>query len=180
MSLPSMNKRVLRACVRDLVALSTSQAEWMDGPMLASAEGVRDLVGRILHADAVCVRVIDHDTGRRVVAVSGATDQEFEDALNPDRASRPGSAGTLSMSQLVSAPIGMNERQGLIAVCCVRTGFPSPLETMLIRAAANQAAISVQHAALLARHKRAERQLAQQAAQQAAVARLGARALAGG
>ena len=179
MSPTYISERALRACVGNLTALSSSLAAWTDRPIPAIADNLRDMIARMLHADAVCVRVIDPGTGRMVVAAAGATEEEFEEALHSDRASGPAEAAAVSMSQLLSAPIGSNERQGVIAVRCVRPGFPSPLDTMLIRVAANHAAIAVQHAALLARHNRAEREVAQRAAQQAAIARLGVRALAG-
>lgn len=173
------DERAMGACVGDLLTLSSSLGTWTDRPWFAIAEAVRDTIGRILHADAVCVRVTEPDTGRRVVAAAGATVMEFEAALSLDRASGAGEAAVPALSQLVSAPIGLDEQQGLIAVHCARAGFPSPLDTMLIRIAADHAANLVQHAALLARQKRAEEQVVQQAAQQAAVAHLSARALAG-
>jgi signal transduction histidine kinase len=173
--------RRLRACVRDLVALSSIGVWWIGRSTGGIAESLRDLVRRVLRGEAAYVRVADPETGEAVVAVAGAAADEVEAALEAMAA--PGAPGPPPRAgaalRLAIAPIGLEGRGGCLAVGSRRPDFPGWLDRLLVQVAANQAAVALEHAALLERHARAERLMAAQAAQQAAVARLGLRALAG-
>ncbi|HEV7590759.1 MAG TPA: HAMP domain-containing sensor histidine kinase [Longimicrobium sp.] len=173
--------RRLRACVRDLVALSTVGVWWIGRPAGAIAESLRDLMLRVLRCEAAYVRVADPGTGEAAVAVAGATAGEVEAAL--EAIAGRGAAGPAPPAEaalrVVWAPIGLEGRGGCLAAGSRRPDFPAELDRVLVQVAANQAAVALQHAALLQRHARAERMMAAQAARQAAVARLGLRALDG-
>jgi signal transduction histidine kinase len=154
----------LRECVRDLVALSSVRAWWVERPPAAIAESLRDLLLSMLTADVVHVVLHDRESHTAHVASGGDRDT-------------PGHAdGTTRLS---SCPIGIEGDLGRITVGSLRDDFPTALESLLLRVTANEVAVALQHSALILRHERAERLLADRVQQQAAVARLGLRALNG-
>ncbi|HEX6748054.1 MAG TPA: HAMP domain-containing sensor histidine kinase [Longimicrobium sp.] len=172
----------LRACLRDLVALSTTPVWWVGRPPAAIAESLRDLLVSMLRADVAYVRIRDADSGECLVAAAGADPAQVEAAL--ERAAGSGELPTLPGEggvgvRLASVPVGLDGDRGCIAVGVERSGFPDEIESLLLQVGASQVAVALEHAALLERHERVERLMAAQAAEQAAVARLGLRALTG-
>ena len=172
----------LRACLRDLVALSTTPVLWIGLPPAAIAESLRDLLMSMLRADVAYVRIRDADSGACLVAAAGADPAQVEAALERTAGSGelptlPGEGG--AAMRLASLPVGLDGERGWIAVGVERSGFPDEIESLLLQVGASQVAVALEHAVLLERHERAERLMAAQAAEQAAVARLGLRALTG-
>ncbi|MEA2723733.1 MAG: hypothetical protein QOH59_1504 [Gemmatimonadales bacterium] len=157
----------LRACIRDLVALSAMPSWWIGRSPDAIAESVRDLLLSALHVDAAYVRVRDPLNGKTQVAAVGITEKEVEEG-QADRYLR-----------LARWPLGLNGELGTLAVASSRPDFPTGLESLLLQVSANQAAITFRHSLLLVRHQRAEQQLRARAVQQATVTRLGLRILTG-
>jgi signal transduction histidine kinase len=147
--------------VRDLVALSTLSAWWIERPPSAIAESLRDLVVSLLRPDVVRVRVRESPAGPMVTAVAGP--------MAPDD---PG-------QQLAAYPLGVEGELGLLEVGWRNAGSPSREESVLLEVAASHVAVALQHSALLRRHEGTERLLAAHASQQAAVVGLQMRALEG-
>ncbi len=179
---PAVETNRLRACLRDLVALSTTPVWWVGRPRAAIAESLRDLLVSMLRADVAYVRVRDPDNGECLVAAAGADPSEVEAALKRTSESGeppaiPGEGG--ATVRLASVPVGLDGDRGCIVAGIQRSGFPDESESLLLQVGASQVAVALEHAALLERHERVERRMAAQAAEQAAVARLGLRALAG-
>jgi len=172
----------LRACLRDLVALSTTPVWWVGRSPAAIAESLRDLLVSMLRADVAYVRIRDTDSGECLVAAAGADPAQVEAAL--ERTTGSGELPTLRGEggagvRLACVPVGLDGERGWIAVGVARSGFPDEVESLLLQVGASQVAVALEHAVLLERHERVERLMAAQAAEQAAVARLGLRALTG-
>lgn len=172
----------LRACLRDLVALSTTPVWWVGRPPAAIAESLRDLLMSMLRTDVAYVRIRDPDSGECLVAAAGADPAQVEAALERTAGSGelptlPGEGG--AEVRLASVPVALDGDRGCIAVGVERSGFPDEMESLLLQVGASQVAVALEHASLLERHERVERRMAAQAEQQAAVARLGLRALTG-
>ena len=172
----------LRACLRDLVALSTTPVWWVGRSPAAIAESLRDLLVSMLRADVAYVRIRDTDSGECLVAAAGADPAQVEAAL--ERTTGSGELPTLRGEggagvRLACVPVGLDGERGWIAVGVARSGFPDEVESLLLQVGASQVAVALEHAVLLERHERVERLMAAQAAEQAAVVRLGLRALTG-
>lgn len=151
----------LRACVRDLVALSTISAWWIDRQPRAIAESLRDLLSSMLRTDWVLVELRDPETAECVTVTGGTVLAD------------PPSGRTLVV------PVGVGGAMGRLSVGWDRQGAATETDSILLKVAATHVAIALQQAALLMRHEQAERLLAAHAARQALVARLELRALTG-
>ena len=78
------DEHLLRACVRDLVALSVTPAWWIGRRVPAIMDGLRDMLGHMLRADAVYIRVRDVYSPTPHVSVIGASAEAMERALRPE------------------------------------------------------------------------------------------------
>lgn len=172
------HKHLLRACLRDLVALSVTPTWWVGRPVAAIMDGLRDMLCQMLRADAAYIRVRDTLSGAQFVSVIGASAEAMERALQSE-SSGPVEQASGERMRLASCPVGIESEQGDIVVGSTRPGFPGQLDSLLITVAASQLAIALQHAALLRHHEEQERQLEARATQQGTVARLGVDALSG-
>jgi signal transduction histidine kinase len=143
----------LKGCLSDLVALSTMSAWWIDRTPEEIAGSLRELLKSVL-------RLEPHSLELR-------TRLDLDDDL-VERGWRR-----------ITVPIGLDGELGRIVVASPRADFPDELELVTMKVAANQVAVALRHAALLQRHASAVEHQQTRAAQQAAVARLGLRALDG-
>jgi signal transduction histidine kinase len=173
-TLTRLGEKDLRACIRDLVALSTMPAWWIGRSPNAIAESARDLLVSMLRAEAGYVQVREPITQHSLVAVIGSTQGEVETAL-----AEPGQSADDKPLRFASFPLGLNGELGRLAAGSSRPEFPNHIETLLLQVTANQVAVALRHTALLMRHQEGEKLLAGHVAQQAAVADLGQRALGG-
>jgi len=172
----------LRLCIRDLVALSTMPTWWIGRSPHALAESLRDLLRQMLDARIVCVQVADPANGQPITASAGAPPVEIEAALTRRSVDKPQTALLEIGDAIITlerVPVGVDGEDGFIAVGSTRADFPDELDALLMRVAANQLSIGLQHTGLIARHQHAEHLLAEQALQQQSVAQLGIRALTG-
>ncbi|MBV9774268.1 MAG: GAF domain-containing sensor histidine kinase [Gemmatimonadetes bacterium] len=154
----------LHAFARDLIALSAMASWWSGHSLPEIAESVRDLLAGILDAERVDVRLQDPESGEPLVVQLSPS--RSEEGAARHRPQQPGDdpAGL----RLASFPIGLEGELGCLSIGACRPGFPHELDSLLLRLAANQIAVALQHAAKSIR-----------AEQQAAVVRLGLRALTG-
>ena len=164
----SVQDRDLRACVRDLVALSSMPAWWIGRSRSAIAESARDLLLSMLRADGAYVRVRDPKTDHSIVATFGITAKQAEEA-----------GQDWGPQGFARWPIGLDAELGRLAACSSRHDFPTEIELLLLQVTANQVAVALRYAALLASHEQMEGLLDARATQQAAAARLGVRIIAG-
>lgn len=136
----------LRRCVRDLVALSSLPAIWIKADPQQIADGLAQLVVSVLDADFACVHLDDppfkivrfHDRMSRKQLDLTLLHEKHKPNLvfhfdDPDH-------GRL---RAMWVPIGREPRSALIAFCR-RSAFPGETEQMLLRVAANQAAVALQ------------------------------------
>jgi signal transduction histidine kinase len=169
----------LHACVRDLVALSTMPAWWVGRPVTEIALSLHDILVSMLRTEMVTVELDERITWSAQAQPRGP--MSASDAVQ--QASRRETARLYELLDELPAPrqaafgIGLDGQLGRVRVGASRADFPDELELLLTQVTVNQVAVALQHADLLERHRRAERQLADRAAQQAVVARLGLRAL---
>jgi signal transduction histidine kinase len=178
------DERWLRACIRDLVALSTMPAWWIGLTPPGVAESLRDILLSVLRADAVFVRVCDPVSGEPCIStVTPVPGDTLSVAPGGGVSKGSANAGPTASGdgalRLASFPIGVDGELGRVAAGSKRPDFPNEHEALLMQVAASQVAVAIQHAAVLRKHERAQRLLAARAAQQAAVVRLGMPALSG-
>jgi signal transduction histidine kinase len=176
----SVEADVLHVCVRDLVALSTMPAWWVGRSVVAIAESLQDTLAGMLSADCMTVELDERFTSSdarlaRATRCSDGSARRIATQLPlEDRGARHIERATLREATL---SIGVDGELGRVMVGAARENFPEELELLVMQVAVNEAAIALEHADLLHRHERVERQLTARAAQQAVVARLGLRAL---
>jgi signal transduction histidine kinase len=143
----------LKGCLRDIVALSTMSVWWIDRTPEEIAGSLREILVSVL-------RLEPHSLHLR------ASTDPADDLVEPG-------------DRRVTVPIGLNGELGRIVAASSRADFPDELELLAMKVAANQAATALRHAMLLRRHADAVEHQRTRAAQQAAVAGLGLRALDG-
>ena len=158
----------LRTVLRDLVALSTIPAAWVGREPAAVAAGLADALIGLLQLDFVFVRL-------RVPSVAGEVDATRGKAWNTFPAWLEGylvKSGWLSGMEIIPdvgggvepcrgvvIPVGVNAEGGVVAAACGRLDFPTEIDQLLLRLAANHAATAFQSACLVHERTRAEEEL---------------------
>jgi len=159
--------RALRTVLRDLVALSAIPVAWIGREPAAVAAGLADVLTGLLQLDFVFVRLGAPGADGAVEVVRGDAGTTFPQWLENHLAE----SGWFSSPQVIPdvgvgpcrgvvIPIGVNA-QGLVAAACDRAGFPTEIDQLLLRLAANHAAAACQSAALVRERVRAEQELRQ-------------------
>lgn len=169
---PTEEALSLRACVRDLVALTTLPAVWTGRSARVIGGDLADALLGILRADSVLLRLEASPEDAPVEIVRTAPPSPGADPL---RDVGPETIGTLGRDdgdavrtvpnpagpgtwRVLSTPIGHDGALGRLAVASRRPGFPTATERLLLSTGANQAAIALagaRTAAALARQERA-------------------------
>jgi PAS domain S-box-containing protein len=161
----------LRRTLRDLVALSALSAVWVDQEPARIAEGLAEVLLRVLGLEFSLVRLTDHtgESASEIVrtcrppgpdrgcaadpsaaeAILQAAAPWLDTGTTPrDRrfASVPGLSNPIGPGrvQLVCMPIGYGEECGLFVAGSARTDFPTDEDSLLIGIALNQAAVVLQ------------------------------------
>jgi PAS domain S-box-containing protein len=158
----------LRTVLRDLVALSAMPAAWAGKEPAAVATGLADSLADLLQLDFVFVRLCVPSVAGEVDVTRGTAWQTFPAWL----AGHLAGTGPLSGAQIVPdvdggagpccgvvIPIGVNAEGGVVAAASCRAGFPTDIDQLLLRLAANHAATAFQSACLIHERMRAEEQL---------------------
>ena len=158
----------LRACLNDLVSVIALPALWPGGEPDRIASTVADALMGMLRLTVAFVRLNDPEDGSPADAV------RFADAVGgtplarrirktihaslpaPLAASMPLGDGDLYVA---SAPLGLQGAIGIVIVGSRRPDFPLQSERVLLEVAANEAAVGLQQAHLLADQKRVARDL---------------------
>ncbi|MGH7783062.1 MAG: GAF domain-containing protein, partial [Candidatus Binatia bacterium] len=162
----------LRRCIRDLIALSTLRAAWTGRNLEGIATGLADAVLSTMRAGLVHV-FFQSSSGQAIEVTRMTRDRPIEDRAPeiismisttlksddvPAVLSTALDAGGERLS-LSFHPIGLQGEWGALVVGSREPNFPSDLDNLLIGFAANQAAISLNSARLLAERQEAEKTL---------------------
>jgi signal transduction histidine kinase/PAS domain-containing protein len=157
----------LRAMLRDLVALSAIPTAWVGRAPAAVAAGLADALAGLLQLDFVFVRLRVPSAAGEVDATRGKAWDTFPAWLE----SRLAGSGRLSGMEIVPdiggpepchgivIPVGVNAEGGVVAASCSRIEFPTEIDQLLLRLAANHAATAFQSACLIHDRMRAEEEL---------------------
>jgi PAS domain S-box-containing protein len=157
----------LRTILRDLVALSAIPTAWVGREPAAVAAGLADALIGLLQLDFVFVRLRVPSAAGEVDATRGKAQNTFPGWLESHLAE----SGRLSGLEIIPdvvvgepcrgivVPVGVNAEGGVVAAACSRTGFPTEIDQMLLRLAANHATTAFQSAYLIHERTRAEEKL---------------------
>jgi PAS domain S-box-containing protein len=157
----------LRTELRDLVALSAMPTAWVGREPAAVAAGLADALVGMLQLDFVFVRLRVPSAVGEVDATRGKARDTFPEWLE----SHLPKSGQLSGIKVISdvsggepcrgvvIPVGVSAEGGVVAAACSRTGFPTEIDQLLLRLAANHAATAFQSACLIHERTQAEEEL---------------------
>jgi PAS domain S-box-containing protein len=158
----------LRTVLRDLVALSAMPAAWAGKEPAAVAAGLADALADLLQLDFVFVRLcvpsvageIDVTRGTAWTTFPGWLDRHLAGS-GPLSGARivPDVGGGAGPCRGVVIPVGVNAEGGVVAAASCRTDFPTDIDQLLLRLAANHAATAFQSACLIHERTRAEQEL---------------------
>ncbi|HYZ29942.1 MAG TPA: PAS domain-containing protein [Thermoleophilaceae bacterium] len=165
----------LRACLRDLVALSDIPAVWVERAATvrepgteAVASALADALVSLLQLDFAFVRLRE-PRGRGAVDVArGTAWSRFPEWLERHLAAGgrflrrevvPDVGDGSGRCRGVVIPIGLDGEAGVVAAAAARSAFPTPTDHLLLSLAANQAATAFQTARVIHERTSAERQL---------------------
>ena len=157
----------LRTILRDLVALSAIPMAWVGREPTAVAAGLADTLVGLLRLDFVFVRLRVPSLGGEVVAVRGKEWDAFPEWLDSHLAERGRLSGVEIIPDVgvgeachgIVIPIGVNSEGGVVAATSSRVGFPTEIDQLLLRLAANHAAMAFQSACLIHERTQAEEEL---------------------
>ena len=156
---------LLRATIRDLLALSIIPETWVGREPSAIATDLIDLLVESLQLDFAFVRLCDPNTEVAFEAARGSAWPAYPEWLQHYLAE----GGRLSRKVFVRdigdgaqggrgivIPVGVNAEGGLVAAACDRADFPGESDQLLLSVAANHAATAFRMARLVDDHRRAE------------------------
>ncbi len=158
----------LRACLNDLVSAIALPALWPAGDADRIVSTVVDALMGMLRLTFAFVRLNDPHDGRPTdrVRFAGAVEgtalaRRIGQAIHASLPAPPDAPIPLSDGDVhvASAPLGLQAGIGIVIVGSRRRDFPLQTERVLLDVAANQAAVGLQQAYLLAEQKRVARDL---------------------
>jgi signal transduction histidine kinase len=159
----------LQGCIDDLMCVQAMPAIWGGLDARRIVDTLLDVLLRVLHLSFACARVQDPDGGPPIAVVRLPREVSARARLRRTRVleewwggySPTGSvevANPICTGDVSVAPfrLGLRDEIGSFVAASARPGFPSELETIVLKAAANQVVIGLQEARRL---RRAEEQL---------------------
>jgi hypothetical protein len=158
----------LRTMLRDLVALSAIPTAWVGREPAAVAAGLADSLVGLLQLDFVFVRLRVPSAAGEVDATRGKAWDTFPEWLEshlPESGRLSGMTvipdvgGDGEPCRGIVIPVGVNAEGGVVAAACSRIDFPTEIDQLLLRLAANHAATAFQSAFLIHERTRAEEEL---------------------
>jgi PAS domain S-box-containing protein len=157
----------LRTVLRDLVALSAMPAVWAGKEPAAVAAGLADALTDLLQLDFVFVRLCVPSVADDVVVTQGNAWRMFPEWLESRLAVSGGLPGPQIIPDVgdgesyrgVVIPIGLSAEGGMVAAASCRADFPTEIDQLLLRLAANHAVTAFQSAGLIQERTRAEEAL---------------------
>src|SRR6267142_287778 len=166
----------LKACINDLISVLALPAIWSGNEPSQIVSTLLDVLLGMLRLDFAYARLNDSIGGGTPIEMVRlaqhrnltAQPQEIGQALNPWLAGDPGTnplvmpnpigEGNVSIAPL---RLGLQDELGVLVAGSQRADFPTDVEMLLLRVAANQAGIGLQEARLLSEQKRAAEELEQ-------------------
>jgi PAS domain S-box-containing protein len=158
----------LRTMLRDLVALSAIPTAWVGKEPAAVAAGLADALVDLLQLDFVFVRLRVPSVAGDVDATRGSAWKTFPEWLESHLTGSgrlsametiPGVGDGIEPGRGVVIPVGVNADGGVVVAASSRIGFPTEIDHLLLRLAANHAAAAFQSACLIHERTRAEEEL---------------------
>src|SRR5216683_225861 len=147
--------RRLQGCINDLISVLALPAMWRGQESAQIVSTLLDVLVGILRLDFAYARL--EEIGQVLNPWLGDNPQKW-----PLLVPNPIGDGDVSV---VSLRLGLRDEIGVIVAGSQRADFPGETERLLLRVAANQAAIGLQEARLLSEQKRVARELEQRVAQ---------------
>jgi hypothetical protein len=135
----------LQRALRDLVALSTVPATWINHDPRHLADGTVDLLMSVLRPNLAYVHLQTTRTDSAVEAWRGVHAPEFLHGCQPapDSLDITDSVNNTSL-HVVVFPLGLEAACGKLAVGSSRIDFPTQLESLLLSVVANQVFVMFQ------------------------------------
>jgi signal transduction histidine kinase len=159
--------RGLRTVLRDLVALSAIPAALAGREPAAVAAGLADVLIELLQLEFVFVRLCVPGATDAVDVMRGTAWETFPAWLESHSAKSsrieviPDIGDGRGPCRGITIPIGVNAEGGVVIAACGRLDFPTEIDQVLLRLAANNAATAFQNATLIHERARAEEELRQ-------------------
>jgi len=169
----------LQGCINDLISVLALSATWSGQESGQIIKTLLDVLVGILRLDFAYAR-LNYPVGEAPIEIARlaqsqnltASPQEIGQVLDPWlrgdqqtwplRVPSPLGDGEVS---IVSLRLGLRDESGVVVVGSQRGDFPRETERLLLRVAANEAAIGLQEAGLLSEHERVARELEPRVAQ---------------
>jgi len=163
----------LQGCINDLISVLALPAIWSDHDPAHILNTLLDVLSGMLRLDFAYVRLNDLNNGSPIEVVrlaqrlnpasqtqhlSRAVDLWLTRQLSQRRLVVPNPIGEGEVS-IALLQLGLQDEVGILVAGSRRADFPTEIENLLLRVAANQAAIGLQEARDLTEHKRAEEEL---------------------
>jgi C4-dicarboxylate-specific signal transduction histidine kinase len=172
---PPDEVRRLQGCINDLISIQAFPAIWSGRDARQIVTSLLDVLIRTLHLDFAGARVNDPNGGAPIEAVRLPLERSpalysdkrktlevwLSSAELPARRVTANPMGTGNVT-LVPCRLGVQDEIGFVLAASERIGFPTELEMVVLRVAANQAVVGLQEARVL---KRAEDRLRRSEAQ---------------
>jgi len=166
----------LRACINDLISVLALPAIWSGHEPSQIVSTLLDVLLGMLRLDFTYARLSDSIGGGAPIEMvrsaqrrnPTAQPQEIGQILNPWLTGDPCAAplvmpNPIGEGKVSIAPLrlGLQDEVGVLVVGSQRADFPTKIEMLLLRVAANQAAIGLQEARLLTKQRRAAEEVEQ-------------------
>src|SRR6185436_20753100 len=166
----------LKACINDLISVLALPAIWSGNEPSQIVGTLLDVLLGMLRLDFAYARLSDSIGGGTPIEMVRSAQrrnlttppQEIGQALNPWLADNPGTSplvvrNPIGEGDVSIAPLrlGLQNVVGVLVAGSQRANFPTDVEMLLLRVAANQAGIGLQEARLLSEQKRAAEELDQ-------------------
>ena len=165
---PAGELSAFRSALRDLVALSALPSSWTERGPGAIAQDAIDMTLSLLHADVGIARLPPSLAGEgpaeltrtyrqhspELPAIARAALDAMPSVGGPDVIELNTTRGDV---RLALARLVVDKEEGLLAIGSRRADFPTPLETALLRIAANHVSAALRAAELLQRAREADR-----------------------
>src|SRR5580704_18214482 len=150
----------LRSCINDLISVLALSAIWSGSESFQMLGTLLDSLLAILRLDFACAR-LNHSTDGSPIDVVRLAQRQYRSAQPQEAARALGRwlSGEQTASRFVipnpvgegevaiaSFPLGLQDEVGVLLAGSRRADFPSEIELLLLRVAANQAAIGLQEA----------------------------------
>ena len=169
----------LQGCINDLISVLALPAIWNDHDQAHVLSTLLDVLSGMLRLDFAYARMKDSMSGAPIEVVrlaqrqnpatqtqhlSRAVDLWLTYELSRPRmvAPNPIGEGEVSIARL---ELGLQDEGGILVAGSRRADFPTEIENLLLRVAANQVAIGLHEAQAITEHKQAEEELEQRVAE---------------